>query len=167
MSSGLKSAMDALALQPNVIFMGQSVAAGGTRMSPAFADVPEQQLLEMPVAEDLQVGIGIGLSLEGFLPVSAFPRWNFLLCAANQLINHLDRLPLYSQYEPKMIIRVAVGHHKPLDPGPQHQDDFSDAFAAMFKTVTVVKTTEEAALDDYLAAAARRYSTIVVEGASC
>ena len=30
--------------------------------------------------------------MSGKIPVSIFPRWNFLLLAINQLVNHLDKL---------------------------------------------------------------------------
>jgi len=92
----LARAMHMLGERPNAIFMGQGVGCPGTTMSPTFAGVPATKLLEMPVAEDLQMGMAIGMALEGLLPVCVFPRWNFLICAANQLVNHLDRLPLYS-----------------------------------------------------------------------
>jgi pyruvate/2-oxoglutarate/acetoin dehydrogenase E1 component len=84
-----------------------------------------------------------GLSLNCFVPISVYPRWNFLLLAADQLVNHLDKLSIMSDgaYKPKVIIRVAVGVREPIDPQEQHVGDFSDGFAAMLKTVNVVKLT--------------------------
>ena len=136
--SALCDAMTALAQHPKTIFMGQGMWAG-TTMSDTLKGVPDDKKLEMPVAEDLQMGMAIGMALDGMLPVCIFPRWNFLLCAANQLVNHLDRLPLYSAggYKPKVIIRTAVPSHKPFNPGPQHDDDFSEAFRRMLRTVEV------------------------------
>src|SRR3954467_833148 len=90
----LCGAMALVAQNPKCIFMGQGVGNPGTTMSDTFRDVPAAQKLEMPVAEDMQMGMAIGMALEGRLPVCVFPRWNFLLCAANQLVNHLDRLQL-------------------------------------------------------------------------
>ncbi len=137
----LCSAMALLAEVPNVIFMGQGVGVPGTTMSETLRDVPKEQRLEMPVAEDMQMGMAIGMALEGMLPICIFPRWNFLLLAANQLVNHLDRLPLYSdgQYRPKVIIRTAVPSKEPFNPGPQHDDDFTDAFASMLRIVEVMR----------------------------
>jgi pyruvate/2-oxoglutarate/acetoin dehydrogenase E1 component len=135
----LCDAMFFVAQHPKAIFMGQGVGNPGTTMSDTFRNVPNSQLLEMPVAEDMQMGMAIGMALEGYLPVCVFPRWNFLLCAANQLVNHLDRLPLYSGYRPKVIIRTAVPSTFPFNPGPQHDDDFTAAFSAMLRTVKVVK----------------------------
>lgn len=134
----LCAAMALLAKEGNAVFLGQGVAGPGTTMSATFRDVPAAKRLEMPVAEELQMGMAIGMALEGFLPVCVFPRWNFVLRAADQLVNHLDRLPLYSDYRPKVIIRTAVPSKQPFNPGPQHDDDFTPAFKRMLRTVKVV-----------------------------
>ena len=113
----MTEAMTWLGSQEDAIFLGQGVAYQGTKMSSSFIGVPREKLVEFPVCEALQLGASIGLSLEGFVPVSIFPRLNFLLCAMDQLINHLDKLPLFSDYRPKVIIRTAIGSKKPLDAG--------------------------------------------------
>lgn len=134
----LSRAMSWLADQDRTLIVGQAVAAGGTTMKRSFEGLPENKLLEFPVAEDFQMGFCIGLSLEGAVPVCVFPRWNFMLCAANQLVNHLDRIPLYSEFRPHVIIRVSVQSPSAYKPGPQHDDDFTEAFKMMFRTVKVV-----------------------------
>jgi pyruvate/2-oxoglutarate/acetoin dehydrogenase E1 component len=160
----LCDAMSLVAQKPNAIFMGQGVGNPGTTMSDTFRDVPAGQKLEMPVAEDMQMGMAIGMSLGGYLPVCVFPRWNFLICAANQLVNHLDRLPLYSNYKPKVIIRTAVPSKFPFNPGPQHDDDFSSAFSGMLRTVKVVKLhTAGCIVSAYAEALECEQSTILVE----
>lgn len=162
----LSSAMRALGGIPNTIFMGQGVAVAGTTMSDTFKEVPQSKKLEMPVAEDMQMGMAIGMALEGLLPVCVFPRWNFLLLAANQLVNHLDRLPLYSNggYKPKVIIRTAVPSTVPFNPGPQHDDDFTDAFAGMLRTVRVVRLyTAPMIATAYRDAVTSEHSTLLVE----
>lgn len=163
----LAKAMALVATHPSAIFLGQGIARhGGTTMSSTFRDVREDLLVEFPVAEDMQMGACIGLALGGFLPVCVFPRWNFLLCAANQLVNHLDRLPLYSDggYRPKVIIRTAVPSAVPFNPGPQHDDDFTIPFQKMLRTVNVVILTRaEQILPAYQAAMDSDYPTLLVE----
>ena len=161
MGAILTEAMDWLATHPEVVFLGQGVKDGGTRMSASFKNIHPDRRIEFPVAENLQLGVALGLSLEGFLPVCVFPRWNFLLSAADQLVNHLDRIPLYSDYRPKVIIRVAVGPDSPLDPGHQHTDDFTKEFAGMLETVEVFDW--RLGLEAYQRAYERDGSTIVVE----
>lgn len=159
-------AMGMLAKRPDTIFMGQGVGVAGTTMSATFRDVPPERLLEMPVAEELQMGMAIGMAIEGFLPVCIFPRWNFMLRAADQLVNHLDRLPLYSDggYRPRVIIRTAVPSTVPFNPGPQHDDDFSEAFSRMLRTVRIVSLdVAEDILPSYTTAAQAPCSAILVE----
>ena len=93
----LTKAMDFLAENPQTIFLGQAVEYPGTAMSSTLKNISKEKLLEIPVAEEMQLGITNGLALNNFIPVSIFPRWNFLLLAANQLINHLDKLSVMSQ----------------------------------------------------------------------
>ncbi len=159
----LTEAMTLLAKNPKTLFIGQGVTFPGP-MYDSLRNVPASQRLEFPVAENLNVGYATGLSLEGFLPVVIVPRWNFLLLAADQLVNHLDRIPLYSEYRPKVIIRTAVGKSKPLDPGYQHQDDFTCAFQLMFKTIHIACLWDAShAIPFYKAAMEREGSTLLVE----
>lgn len=163
----LKIAMHQIAVgHENAVFLGQGVAVNGTTMSATFADVPTDMLLEMPVAEELQMGMSIGMALQGLLPVCVFPRWNFVLRAADQLVNHLDRLPLYSDggYRPKVIIRTAVPSKHPFNPGPQHDDDFTAAFRAMLRTIDVICLHDAAEIvPAYKRATDGDRSTILVE----
>ena len=121
--------MEMLASEPRTVFIGQAVAYPGTTMSGTLDNVPLEKRIELPVAEDMQMGMSIGLSLSGQIPVTLFPRWNFLLLAANQLVNHLDKM------KPHVIVRVGVGSEKPMYPGRQHVGDFTDAFRSMCLTI--------------------------------
>lgn len=162
----LDNAMSYLATQPDTIFLGQSMVHGGIAMARSFKDIPLEKRIEMPVAENLQLGISTGLALAGYIPISVYPRWNFLLLAADQLVNHLDKLTDMTEgkYNPKVIIRVAVGVRKPVDPQEQHVGDFSEGFSTMLKNITVVKlNNSEDILPAYEAAYKRTHSTILVE----
>jgi len=163
MSEQLQEAMTWLGERTDALFLGQGVGAAGTKMSSSFAGVPAEKKIEFPVAENLQLGVSIGLALEGFVPVSVFPRWNFLILAADQLVQHLDRLPLYSGYKPKVIIRTSVGSKFPLDAGVQHTDDYSEAFRLMLRTIMVVQSSSEEAVQTYQSAYNRQEATLVVE----
>jgi len=157
-------AMNLLADDDRTIFLGQGVGCDGTSMAPTFKGVPAEKRIEMPVAEDMQMGMAIGMSLQGFVPICVFPRWNFLLCAANQIVNHLDRLSLYSDYQPKVIIRVATPSRHPFNPGPQHDDDFTSAFRQMLRTVDIINLHSESLIvPAYLGALKSPRSSIIVE----
>lgn len=160
----LCSAMNLLAESPQTIFMGQSVKYPGTGMFGTLKGVPQEKLLELPVMEDCQLGMAIGMSLEGFVPVCIYPRVNFLLLAINQLVNHLDKIPQYSKYSPKVIIRTAIATDQLLNPGPQHLGVYIGALMRMTSLVRVVRLEfADEILPQYELAMERGNSTILVE----
>lgn len=135
----LKASMTMLGKHPDTIFIGQAVSYPGTGMYGTLADVPMEKRLELPVAEEMQMGMSIGLALEGFIPISIFPRWNFLLLGINQLVNHLDKIGVMSDggYKPGVIIRTGIGSERPLHPGPQHTGDFTSPMKQMLDHIWV------------------------------
>lgn len=164
----LKRSMDFLAQDPRTVFIGQAVAVPGTAMTNTLKDVSRDKLLELPVAEEMQMGMTLGMALQGAVPVSIYPRWNFLLCAINQLVNHLDKVQVMSNgaYRPKAIIRTGIGSERPLHPQFQHVGDFTDAIRAMCTTIEVIRVDEPADIFPAYEKALLRddgRSTIVVE----
>jgi len=125
----IKKSMEMLAEDPDVFFIGYNVNYG-SRAYGTLADVPKSKCLEMPVAENLMTGFAIGMAFEGFKPVLIFERHDFMLNALDAIVNHLDKLKEMSngQFAAPVIIRAIVGSKKPLYPGPQHIQDFSEFF---------------------------------------
>ena len=136
--------MTYLGHHPDTIFIGQSVEYAGTSMTNTLIDIDSHKKLELPVCEDLQMGITNGLALSGKIPVSIYPRWNFLLLATNQLVNHLDKIKIMSDggYLPKVIIRTSIGSQRPLHPQHQHIADFTPGFKAMCDHVDFIRLDE-------------------------
>ncbi|SRR6266576_2030742 len=167
-SQELSKAMRYLSDDNRTVFLGQAVAVPGTIMSPTLADIPLNKRIELPVAEDLQMGMTLGWALNGFVPVSIFPRWNFMLLATGQLINHLDKIGQMSQggYKPKFIIRTGIGATGPLNPGCQHVGDFTDMFRSVLTSIEVIRLDETGQIMPAYEKALTRTdgkSTIVVE----
>jgi len=128
----------------NTIFLGQQVRI--TDFYNTLSSIPMHKRLEMPVAEELQLGMSIGLSLEGFLPISIFQRIDFLPRCCDQLVNHLDLIKPLSEnkFNPKVIIRTTIGSTKPLYTGLQHSKDLTKGFQALLNfPVIAVKTVKE------------------------
>jgi pyruvate/2-oxoglutarate/acetoin dehydrogenase E1 component len=165
----IKKSMTLLAEHPKAIFIGQSVKYPGTGLYDSLTHIPDNKKWEFPVAENLQMGVCTGLAIKGFLPISIYPRWNFLLVATDQIINHLDKIPLMSdgEFVPKVIIRVAIGSEIPINPQEQHKGDFTDAFKLMCKTINIVRLNEpEEIVPAYKYALYETpYSSIMVESA--
>ena len=164
----LKRSMEFLGSKKNTIFIGQAVEVPGTAMSNTLKNINKKKLLELPVAEDMQMGMSLGLAMDKNVPISIYPRWNFLLYAINQLINHVDKYKVMAGNEivPKIIIRTGIGSQRPLHPQFQHIGDFSEAIQKMCSTIEVIRLNEpEDIFPSYKKAYERKdgINTILVE----
>src|SRR3990167_6263711 len=131
----LTKVMRWLGEKPDTIFIGQNIIYGGNAIFDTLRDVPIEKKIEVPVIEDAQLGMSIGMSLCNKTVISIYPRFDFLLLAVNQLVNHLDKLENFThgQYHAKVIIRVGIGSTKPMYPGVQHCGDYTEAFRKLVK----------------------------------
>jgi len=162
----LTRSMKFLAKDDRTIFLGQCVGYPGNALYKTVCDIDASKRIELPVMEESQMGISIGLALNGMIPVSIYPRWNFLALATNQLANHLDKFPEMTagRVRPKVIIRVCVGSTNPLHPGAQHCSDFTDAYKVLLNNVDVVRLEHpEEVFAAYQTAYESSNSTILVE----
>ena len=164
----LKKSMEFLDKSKKTLFIGQAVEVPGTAMSNTLKNVKRNKRIELPVAEEMQMGITIGMLMSGYVPISIYPRWNFLLLATNQIVNHLDKFPIFSHNEfvPKVIIRVGIGSERPLHPQGQHVGDYTEAYKCMLENIEVIRLEEpEDIFPAYLKAYNRTdgKSTILVE----
>ena len=140
----LDRAMEWLATKSNTVFMGQAIGFSGHAISNTMAQVPQDKRIELPVFEELQMGIATGMALEGWVPVTCYPRFDFFILGLNQLVNHLDKIQDMSQgdMKPKVIIRVAVGSKLPFSAGPQHTQNHTEAMRKMLTEVEVIELIE-------------------------
>lgn len=128
----ITAAMDGIFSDPNVVGIGYNMRYG--RAAGTLNNVKEEQLLEMPLAENLMMGAAVGMSLGGFIPFVYFERMDFVLCALDALVNHLDKLKELSDgmHKPACIIRCVVGNKDtPLFTGKTHTQNFSKALREM------------------------------------
>ncbi len=133
-SQAIKKSMETLAQDSKTLFVGYNLIHGSKAYG-SLKDIPIEKIIEMPVAESLMSGLSTGLAIEGFKPVLIFERQDFMLNALDGLVNHLDKLNELScgQYNPPVIVRAIVGSQNPINPGPQHIQDFTNSFKKMFK----------------------------------
>lgn len=137
----IQRSMKFLSRNKNVIFMGQSVVYPGSSIFVSLKDVPNSKKIELPVMEETQTGMAIGMALAGYMPVSCYPRFDFLILAANQLVNHLDKIDYLTNnnFDSKIIIRTMVGSTYPLNAGLQHTQDHTVALKELMKFSEVIK----------------------------
>ena len=163
--------MEFLAQDERTIFLGQSVKYSGNAIFNTLESIDNGKKIETPVFEDVQMGLSTGLALNGFVPITCYPRFDFLILACNQLVNHLDKIEFMSKgkMRPRVIIRTSIGPKIPLDGGPQHTADYTKSFKDMLTNTRVVSLNEpeeifpafeEALLGDEF------HSTILIENGS-
>jgi len=155
--------MQRLAEQQNTVFLGQQVAS--EEFYGTLKGIPMDKRIEMPVAEDLQTGIALGMALEGFLPISIYQRMDFLPRAADQIVNHLNLIGRISEgrFNPTVILRVTIGATKPLDVGLQHNKDLVNMFKAGVQFPVVRVRTADEVLRAYEIAMYRHGPMMIVE----
>ena len=165
----LKETMEWMGKQPKVRFIGQSCVWDGHALFKSMPTVPMEKRLELPVFEDFQMGMSIGLAIEGWIPVNIYPRSDFLIIASNQLANHLTNVRLVTEgkLRPRVITRVSVGGTEPMHPGLQHCQDHTEAIKLITRgEVEVVELKDKKQiLPEYQRAVQRPDSkpTILVE----
>lgn len=166
----LKSAMDELAKDKDVLFIGYNICDAGGAAGGSLKDVLKEQRQEFPLSENLMCGAAIGLSLQGYIPVIFFERMDFTLCATDSIVCHLNALSELSGgvHRPACIIRCVVGNSKsPLYTGKVHTQDFSEAFRNMVQFPVEKLTHKSLIASQYQFALSRakkhRQSTMLVE----
>ena len=112
----------------DAIFIGYNVKYGNAIGT--LKNVSDDQKLETPVAENLMAGLAIGMSFEGFLPVIYYERHDFMLVAADAIVNHIDKIERISHGEFKcpVIIRAVTADAGPFYSGITHSQDFTKVF---------------------------------------
>jgi pyruvate/2-oxoglutarate/acetoin dehydrogenase E1 component len=140
----LTRAMEWLGSKDDTLFLGQACRVSGHSISSTLINVPMEKRIELPVFEETQLGISTGMSLMGYTTITVYPRFDFLILALNQLVNHLDKIEEMSKgdMKPRVIIRVSVGSKNPIDAGPQHTQDHTEAIKKMLTNVNVVTLNE-------------------------
>ena len=163
----LTAAINLLAADTCTRFIGYGVKIGG-RAAGTLSAVPDCQLVETPVAENLMVGLATGMSLAGLKPVVFIERMDFILNALDAIVNHLGAAQHIScnQFKPAAILRVVIGNKgKPLYTGPTHTQDFTKALRQMID-FPIIELKKESVVSEYQGALDRLSvgtSTMLVE----
>jgi pyruvate/2-oxoglutarate/acetoin dehydrogenase E1 component len=129
--SALTKAMTYLGQQDNIVFIGQQIVYAGNPMSTTLGNVSKDKMIEVPVMEETQMGMTLGIAMTGKTVITFYPRWDFILLAVNQLVNHIDKYKLMTGKTANILIRLGKGSDKPLDPGHQHKGNYLEEFKSM------------------------------------
>ena len=131
------------------IFLGYSIVPGDAMGT--LINVSSNQKLETPVAENLMVGLAIGMSFEGFRPVVYFERHDFMLVAADAIANHIDKIERLShgEFVAPVILKTVVDDGGLFYSGPTHSQDFTAPFKALLDFPVIDTNTPSQVVEAY------------------
>jgi pyruvate/2-oxoglutarate/acetoin dehydrogenase E1 component len=110
------------------------------------------------------VGLAIGMSFEGFIPVIYFERHDFMLVAMDAIVNHVDKIERIShkQFKVPVIMRAVVADGGPFYSGPTHSQDITKGLEALV-SFPVLDPEPQYILDAYRQAMDSDRPTIIIE----
>ena len=158
----LTDVMTTFSKDPKVKFIGYNVRYG-YRFDGTLKNCNQDSLWETPVAENLIMGLGMGMSLEGFFPIVCIERVNFLWVCMDALVNHLDKAEKLGWPPLKMIIRTSIRGTKPLNAGIQHTGDYSEIFKNLFSFPVITLKNKDEIATEYHKAFTRNGPTMLIE----
>jgi len=138
----LINAMTYLGSKDDTVFIGQQIVYAGNPMSTTLSNVSKDKMIEVPVMEETQMGMSLGIAMTGKTVITFYPRWDFLISATNQLVNHVDKYELMTGKKANIIIRLGKGADTPLDPGHQHKGNYISEFKSLCPNITFYNLTE-------------------------
>ena len=132
----LINAMTYLGNKDDTVFIGQQIVYAGNPMSTTLSNVSKDKMIEVPVMEETQMGMSLGMAMTGKTVISFYPRWDFIVSATNQLVNHVDKYELMTGKKANILIRLGKGADTPLDPGHQHKGSYISEFKSLCPNIT-------------------------------
>lgn len=144
----LTNSMTYLGNKDNTVFIGQQVVYPGNPMSTTLVSVSKDKMIEVPVMEETQMGMSLGIAMTGKTVITLYPRWDFIISATNQLVNHVDKFELMTGKKANMLIRLGKGADKPLDPGHQHKASYLEEFKSMCPNITFHDLKDHSAIEN-------------------
>jgi len=147
----------------NGVFIGYNVKNGNAMGS--LTKINEEQKIETPVAENLMVGLAIGMSFENYRPVVYFERHDFMLVAADAIINHVNHIERIShgEYKCPVIFKTVVADTGPFYSGPTHSQNFTEGFKKMVSFPIYIPENGQEVLNCYKKAIYSSRPSMIVE----
>lgn len=164
-SLGLREALDA---DERVFLMGEDIGSygGAYAVTKGFLEkYGPDRVRDVPIAEAVIVGAGVGAAMGGMKPVVEVMTINFTLLAMDQIVNHAAKMRYMSngQFEVPMVIRTVTGGGGQL--GATHSQNFEGWYASVPGLKVAVPSTPYDALGLLRTAIADRNPTIFAEHA--
>ena len=144
----IQNEFEKLSQMDKVVFLGENIINSG-RVYGLLDKVPLGKCIEMPVAENLIAGCAVGLAIRGYVPVVVFQRMDFMLIAADAIINHACLMPKMTGINlPILFIAVKANLNEKFYVGLQHSKDLSHVFEPYMNVIQVPALIDNLGKDD-------------------
>ena len=115
----------------NAVIIGEDIKdpyGGAFKVTKGLSSKYGHRVISSPISESSIVGLGIGLSLNGFKPIVEIMFGDFITLCADQIINGASKFPwMYgSNFDLPMIIRTPMGGRRGY--GPTHSQTLESLF---------------------------------------
>ena len=122
---------DLIASDDRVYLIGQDVLdpyGGAFKVAKGLSTRFPDRVITTPVSEAAMVGLGTGLALRGFRPIVELMFGDFVLLAADQIVNSAAKFPMMfnGQVTVPLVIRVPMGARRGY--GPTHSQTIETFF---------------------------------------
>lgn len=129
-----------LAEDPNTILIGEGVPSGIFGTTKDLKSLYPAQVFDAPLAENGITGVCVGAGMSGMRVVQVHQRMDFLLLAADQLINNSAKIShMFPGQHCNLTVRCVVG--RGWGQGSQHSQSFQSLFAAVPGLKVVMPTS--------------------------
>ena len=134
-TDALRSALDeALARDPSVILIGEDIGVYGGAFGVTQGLLQKygaERIRETPISENSFVGVAVGAAMTGLRPVVEIMFMDFILLAADQIVNHAAKLHyIYDgQVSVPLVIRTPAGAGRGY--GASHSQNLESLFMSV------------------------------------
>jgi len=131
----LNSALhEAMERDPRVLLLGEDLLdpyGGAFKVSKGLSTAFPDRVLTCPISEAGFTGIAAGMAMRGLRPVVEIMFGDFLMLAADQILNHISKYPwMYNgKAEVPIVIRTPMGGRRGY--GPTHSQTIEKHFIGM------------------------------------
>jgi pyruvate/2-oxoglutarate/acetoin dehydrogenase E1 component len=98
-----------------ILLLGEDIGepyGGAFKVTKGLQEIFPQRVIQTPMSESSLPGIGIGLALEGYIPIIEIMFGDFLTLCADQIINHASIFRSLYNLKLPLIIRTPMGGYR-------------------------------------------------------
>ncbi len=129
---------------PRVILIGEEVGLFGGDFKVTeglYQEFGEWRVRDTPVAEYSIIGMAIGCAAGGLRPIAEIMWMDFIGLAADQILNHLTKLPYISNEQVKLPLMIRTPYGVGMRTGPMHSQSLEAWFVHLNELYVVAPST--------------------------